>query len=124
MITLPGFRAAACLGHTTATATSSRRRPIDQADDAVRPAQGSRLDAIFDELSATRSRGKVLYAVPADLDCPPGQRPTLVCVDSIPLIECVWTSATTYDCWVKEWKCLQGGYEWQCQPVKLRVLGE
>jgi hypothetical protein len=119
---IPGFRAEACLGRTTAK--SSLRWPIDQAEDAVRPAQGSRLDALLNELGATRSRGEVRYVVPTDLDCPPGQRPTLVCVYSIPLIECEWTGPGIYRCWVKEWKCLPGGYEWQCQPVKLRVLGE
>jgi hypothetical protein len=124
MITLPGFRAEACLGRTTATATSSRRRLIDQAEDTVRPAQGSRLDAILEALSATRSGEKVRYAVPVDLDCPTGQMPTLVCMNPIPQFECEWTSAATYRCWVKKWECLPGGYGWQCQPVKLQVLGE
>jgi hypothetical protein len=123
VITIPGFGAAACLGRTAATATSSRRRPIDGADDAVRPAQGSRLEAILDALGG-RSRGDMRYVVRAEVDCPPGERPTLVCVYSIPLIECEWTGRGTYRCRVKEWKCLPGGYEWQCQPVTLRVLGE
>jgi hypothetical protein len=121
VIVTPGFRAAACIDHTTAMATSSGWAQSYAANDTVHPAQNSRLDSILDTLRADRFRDLTRFEVPADLDCPAGQRPMLGCRDSVPLIECEWTGPGAYRCWVKKWKCLPGGFEWQCQPVELRV---
>jgi hypothetical protein len=115
MITIPGFRAAACLG--SAVATASRRHAIDEADGSVRPAQWPRLDSIINVLRVAREERH-----PLEADCPLGQRPELVCVDPIPIIYCEWTGAGTYRCWVEKWKCLPGGYEWQCQPIEFRPV--
>jgi hypothetical protein len=116
VITIPGFQAAVSLRSTTASPPPAS----DVADDSVRPAQRSRQDLFLDALRGARGEG---YPAPVALDCPPGQRPTLVCVDSIPIIYIEWTSAGTYRCCVKRWECLPGGYEWQCQPIELREIG-